>query len=127
MTYSELVESAPPGAAEFVGADLRRLPPKVLEELLALAPAAERALYAKGDGAATGRLIKAGFWTLVYNLEPERWDALSRVEPIHPGVLAALPVGDARVLEVAAGTGRLPKQLAARAGALGAVAAAAPL
>lgn len=127
MTYSELVESAPPGAAQFGAADLRRLPPKVLEELLASAPAAERALFERGDAAAIGRLTKAGFWTLVYNLEPERWDALSHAEPIHPGVLAALPVDDARVLEVAAGTGRLTKHLAARARSLIAVEPAVPL
>lgn len=127
MTYSDLVESAPPGAAQFSAGDLRRLPPKVLEELLASAPPEERRLFAQGDVAATDRLVKAGFWTLVYYLEPERWDALSRAEPIHPGVLAALPIDDARVLEVAAGTGRLTKHLAARARSLIAVEPAAPL
>jgi len=122
-----LVEAAPRGAAQFGAADLRRLPAKVLAELLASAPPAERELFEKGDLGAIGRLTKAGFWPLVYHLEPERWDALSKAEPIHPGVLAALPVDDARVLEVAAGTGRLTKHLAARARSLIAVEPAAPL
>ena len=121
MTYSQLVESAPPGAASFAGSDLRRLPPRVLEELLAAAPADDRQLFEKADPGAVRRLIRAGFWTLIYHLQPERWDELSRAEPVHPGVIAALPADGARVLEVAAGTGRLTAHLAARAKSLIAV------
>jgi hypothetical protein len=127
MTYSELVESAPPGAASFGPADLRRLPPGVFEELLATAPPDDRRLLEAEDQEAARRLIRAGFWTLVYYLRPERWDALSRAEPIHPGVLAALPADGARVLEVAAGTGRLTVDLAARARSLIAIEPVAPL
>ena len=127
MTYSELVQSAPPGAAGFVGDDLRRLPPKVFEALVAGAPEDDRRLVVQGDTEATRRLVRASFWTLVYHLLPERWDALSRIEPIHPGVIAALPADRARVLEVAAGTGRLTVHLAARARIVIAVEPVAPL
>ena len=127
MTYSELVQSAPPGAAGFVGDDLRRLPPKVFEALVAGAPEDDRRLVEQGDREATRRLVRASFWTLVYHLLPERWDALSRIEPIHPGVIAALPADGARVLEVAAGTGRLTVHLAARARIVIAVEPVAPL
>ena len=49
------------------------------------------------------------------------------MEPIHPGVLAALPADRARVLEVGAGRGRLTINLAARARELIAVEPAEPL
>ena len=78
----------------------------------------EMRLLEEGDAAATDRVLRAGFWTLVYNLLPDRWDELSRVEPIHPGVLEALPADGARVLEVGAGSGRLTINLAGRARSL---------
>nr|MDQ6919324.1 class I SAM-dependent methyltransferase [Candidatus Dormibacteraeota bacterium] len=74
-----------------------------------------RRLFEEGDSAATRRVLRASFWTLVYNLLPDRWDELSRVEPIHPRVLEALPADDARVLEIGAGSGRLTVMLATRA------------
>ncbi len=127
MTYSESVAAAPPGAATFSRADLDRLPPEARTGLLAGVPAEERELLEQGDTAATGRVLRACFWTLVYHLLPYRWDELSQVEPIHPGVLEALPADGARVLEVGAGSGRLTANLASRARSLIAVEPVEPL
>ena len=127
MTYSESVLAAPPGAVEFGRADLEQLPAAVRERLLEVVPAAERRLLDAGDEGAAARVVRALFWGLVYHLRPERWDELSRVEPIHPAVLAALPADGARVLEVAAGSGRLTVELAARARSVIAVEPAGPL
>src|SRR5258708_25034942 len=55
---------------------------------------------------------------MVYELEPELWDAVSQAEPIHPAVLAKLDVDGRRVLEVAAGSGRLTVYLCPRAAEL---------
>jgi SAM-dependent methyltransferase len=55
---------------------------------------------------------------MVYELEPELWDAVSQAEPIHPGVLAKLEIDGRRVLEVAAGSGRLTVYLCPRAAEL---------
>ncbi len=121
MTYSESVATAPPGASSFGRADLDRLPAGARSMLLDGVPVGERELFEEGDPAATRRVLKACFWTLVYNLLPDRWDALSRVEPIHPGVLEALPAGAAKVLEVGAGSGRLTVNLVASARSLIAV------
>jgi SAM-dependent methyltransferase len=52
---------------------------------------------------------------MVYELEPELWDAVGQAEPIHPSVLAKLEVDGRRVLEVAAGSGRLTVYLCPRA------------
>jgi SAM-dependent methyltransferase len=59
-------------------------------------------------------VLRALFWTLVYHLEPARWDALARAEPIHPGLLEALPGAPRSAVDVAAGSGRLTGHLAAR-------------
>ena len=127
MTYSEAVASAPPGAATFNGEDLERLPRDTLDRFLGEVPTEELALFRDGDAAAIRRVLRAAFWTLVYHLLPERWDELSRAEPIHPGVLAALPADGARILEVGAGSGRLTVNLARRARTLIAVEPSAPL
>jgi hypothetical protein len=55
---------------------------------------------------------------MVYELEPELWDAVSQAEPIHPGILAKLEIDGRRVLEVAAGSGRLTVYLCPRAAEL---------
>jgi SAM-dependent methyltransferase len=55
---------------------------------------------------------------MVYELEPELWDAVSRAEPIHPAILAKLEIEGRRVLEVAAGSGRLTVYLCPRAAEL---------
>jgi len=99
-------------------------PPERAERLLRLAhrprPAAERE-------AAERRVVRALFWPLVYELAPERWDALAAAEPVCPELLAALPADGARVLEVAAGSGRITVPLAERAAALLAVEPSRPL
>jgi SAM-dependent methyltransferase len=60
------------------------------------------------------RVLRAMFWTLVYHLEPERWDELARCEPIHPGLIAALPGRLSTALDVGAGSGRLTAHLRRR-------------
>ncbi|MGH7776121.1 MAG: class I SAM-dependent methyltransferase [Candidatus Dormibacterales bacterium] len=57
--------------------------------------------------AARERLVRGLFWWLVYELEPDLWLRLADQEPVHPGVLDALPWRGALVVEVAAGGGRL--------------------
>jgi SAM-dependent methyltransferase len=54
-------------------------------------------------------------WELLYRLEPQVYDRLVGAERIHPGVLAWLPQGVDRIVEVAAGTGRLTLDLVHRA------------
>ncbi|HVD00664.1 MAG TPA: methyltransferase domain-containing protein [Candidatus Dormibacteraeota bacterium] len=115
MTYSDLVESAPPGAREFGRADLERLPPEVIRAGVTRMPRDERRLYEQGDPDAGTRFVRSLFWELVYHLRPQLWDQLSQVEPIHPALLAALPADGVRVLEVGAGSGRLTANLAGRA------------
>jgi SAM-dependent methyltransferase len=114
MEYQRTVETAPPGWRHFTIADVDRLPASVRNHELARIPKAELDLLANGDGAAGDRILRALFWTLVYHLEPERWDALATAEPIHPGVLAALPISRGRGLEIGAGSGRLTSHLAVR-------------
>jgi SAM-dependent methyltransferase len=66
-------------------------------------------------------------WELLYRLEPELYDRLVRVERLHPGVIGWLPDGLERIVEVAAGTGRLTLELADRAREVVAIEPAAPL
>ncbi len=54
-------------------------------------------------------------WELLYRLEPELYDRLVRAERIHPGVLEWMPLHVDRIVEVAAGTGRLTLELVMRA------------
>jgi len=100
MDYAEAVEKAPPGWRHFTFDDIARLPDTVRSREMARVPPHEP----------DDRVVRAMFWTLVYHLEPDRWDALARVEPIHPELIAALPrVGTA--LDVGAGSGRLTQHL----------------
>jgi SAM-dependent methyltransferase len=114
MEYQIAVETAPPGWRHFTISDLDRLPAWVRNHELARVPDAERDLLASGDRDVRERVLRAFFWTLVYHLEPEMWDRLSRVEAIHPDLLAALPAAPLRVLEIGAGSGRLTAHLAKR-------------
>jgi SAM-dependent methyltransferase len=102
-------------------ADVDRLPASVRNHELARIPNKELDLLAVRDAAAGDRILRALFWTLVYHLEPERWDALATAEPIHPGVLAALPIARGRGLEIGAGSGRLTSHLALRCTSLVAI------
>ena len=111
MDYFQAASSAPPGWQRYSLDDVGRLPTPYLTAV----PAAEREAAARGDEEAAERLRRALFWPMVYELEPELWDALSQAEPIHPGILAKLEIDGRRVLEVAAGSGRLTVYLCPRA------------
>ena len=114
MDYFQAASSAPPGWERYSLDDIARLPTQYLAGI----PAGEREAATRGDVEAARRLRRALFWPMVYELEPELWDAVSQAEPIHPGVLAQLEIEGRRVLEVAAGSGRLTVYLCPRAGEL---------
>jgi SAM-dependent methyltransferase len=69
---------------------------------------------AKASWPTLGPLIA---WELLYRKEPELYERVIAGERIHPSVLAALPAAD-RVVEVAAGSGRLTVDIAPRCGEL---------
>jgi SAM-dependent methyltransferase len=104
LNFEEAVEKAPPGWRHFSIKDVARLPASVRAHELAGVPAGER-----GE-----RVIRALFWTLVYHLEPEKWDELARFEPIHPSLIAALPRNVETSIDVGAGSGRLTSHLVGR-------------
>ena len=66
------------------------------------------------DGAGDPRTDIALAWELLYRLEPELYDRLVRAERLHPCVLGWLPHDVDRIVEVAAGTGRLTLELVRR-------------
>jgi SAM-dependent methyltransferase len=111
MDYATAVEQAPPGWRHFAVEDIDRLPPAVRQHEMARVPGRERALLDAHDPKAAERVVRAFFWTLVYHLEPERWDRLARVEPVSPEVLRAMPAGAAVAIDVGAGSGRLTQHL----------------
>jgi SAM-dependent methyltransferase len=114
MDYERAVEQAPPGWRQFGIEDLERLPHAVRRHELRSVPGPELYLLDAGDPAAVERVRRAFFWTFVYHLQPERWDALAQVEPIHPDVISALPASSARGLDIGAGSGRLTRHLLSR-------------
>jgi len=114
LDYFQAASTAPPGWQRHSLDDVARLP----TEYLGAIPAGEREAAAHGNVEAASRLRRALFWPMVYELEPELWDAVSQAEPIHPGILAKLEIQGRRVLEVAAGSGRLTVYLCARAAEL---------
>ena len=114
MDYFQAASTAPPGWQRYSLDDIDRLPTQYLEGV----PTGEREAAARGNAEAAERLRRALFWPMVYELEPELWDALSQAEPIHPGILAKLEIDGRRVLEVAAGSGRLTVYLCPRAAEL---------
>jgi hypothetical protein len=117
VDYFQAASSAPPGWQRYSLDDVARLP----TQYLATIPTAELEAAARGNADAAQRLCRALFWPMVYELEPELWDAVGQAEPIHPGVLAKLEVNGRRVLEVAAGSGRLTVYLCPRAAELACV------
>jgi SAM-dependent methyltransferase len=66
-------------------------------------------------------------WELLYRLEPELYDRLVSAERLHPGVLGWLPHDVDRIVEVAAGTGRLTLELVRHAREVLAIEPAGPL
>jgi ubiquinone/menaquinone biosynthesis C-methylase UbiE len=66
-------------------------------------------------------------WELLYRLEPELYDRLVSAERLHPGVIGWLPTNVDRIVEVAAGTGRLTLELLQRAHEVVAIEPAGPL
>jgi len=66
-------------------------------------------------------------WELLYRLEPRLYDRLVGAERLHPDLLAWLPEGVERIVELGAGSGRLTLELVDRARAVWAVEPAAPL
>jgi ubiquinone/menaquinone biosynthesis C-methylase UbiE len=63
----------------------------------------------------------------LYRLEPELYDRLVSAERLHPGIISWLPDKLERIVEVAAGTGRLTLELVHRAREVVAIEPAAPL
>lgn len=116
MEYTRAVELAPPGWRHFTMQDFERLPASVRRHEMERVPKQEQRLIARRDSDAMERLVRGMFWTLVYHLEPERWDELARYEPIHPDVLEALPDRVEVSVDVGAGSGRLTTHLAKRSG-----------
>jgi SAM-dependent methyltransferase len=114
MNYEDAVTQAPPGWRAFGLEDLQRLPASVREHALRSVPDRDRRLIEEGGPDAIDRVLRACFWTFVYHLEPERWDALAQVEPIHPALLAALPGHARRGVDIGAGSGRLTQHLVSR-------------
>jgi len=66
-------------------------------------------------------------WELLYRIEPGLYDRLVTAERLHRGVLDWLPKHVDRIVEVAAGTGRLTLELVGRARELVAIEPAGPL
>jgi SAM-dependent methyltransferase len=73
----------------------------------------ERSRFAPGVGADPRADITLA-WELLYRLEPELYDRLVTAERLHPGVLDWLPRDAGRIVEVAAGAGRLTLELIGR-------------
>lgn len=121
MDYAAAAETAPPGWSHFTRRDFfERLPPAVRNRELARIPAADLRSLDEGDPSAEERLLRAEFWTLVYHLEPQRWDALSQVEPVASELVRLLPRTE-RALDVGAGSGRLTMHLALRSALVAAI------
>jgi SAM-dependent methyltransferase len=114
MDFATAVTTAPPGWRHFQIEDLERLSAPVREHSIASIPPAELQLARAGDRGAEERVLRAVFWTFVYHLEPDMWDRLAQVEPIHPGIIASLPHSIETCLDVGAGSGRFTQHLATR-------------
>jgi len=87
---------------------------------------AEAKRFARGE-TADPRSDPTLAWELLYRLEPELYERLVAAERLHPGVLAWLPHEVERIVEVAAGTGRLTLELVKRAREVLAIEPAGPL
>jgi SAM-dependent methyltransferase len=86
----------------------------------------EAVRFAPG-GAGDPRTDAALAWELLYRLEPDLYDRLVGAERLHPAVVGWLPDDVERIVEVAAGTGRLTLELVSRAHEVVAIEPADPL
>jgi len=84
-----------------------------------------RRFVGNGVGDPTSDITLA--WELLYRIEPELYDRLVTAERLHRGILDWLPNDVDRIVEVAAGTGRLTLELVGRARQLVAIEPAGPL
>jgi SAM-dependent methyltransferase len=66
-------------------------------------------------------------WELLYRREPRLYDRLVSAERLHPDLVAWLPEGVERIVEIGAGAGRLTLELLDRARSVWAIEPAAPL
>jgi len=66
-------------------------------------------------------------WELLYRREPRLYDRLVSAERLHPDLVAWLPEGVERIVEIGAGAGRLTLELLDRAPSVWAIEPAAPL
>jgi SAM-dependent methyltransferase len=94
-------------------------------DLDVLTPEEARRFLAEGAGDPQTDMALA--WELLYRLEPDLYDRLISAERLHPGAIGWLPEQLDRIVEVAAGTGRLTLDLIGRARELVAIEPAAPL
>ena len=116
MTYEEAIAAAPPGWSMFEMTDIGRLPVAIRDLALRAVPTEDLDAARAGSGDAAERVRRALFWTFVYELRPDLWDALAAAEPIHPRALRLLHELGAdrgRVVEMGAGSGRLTIHLGA--------------
>lgn len=86
---------------------------------------AERRRFLR-DGADPRRDVELA-WELLYRREPRLYDRLVTAERLHPDLVAWLPEGVERIVEIGAGAGRLTLELLDRAQAVWAIEPAAPL
>ena len=98
--------------------DLRRR--YTAADVAVLTPAEARRFAPHGAGDPLTDIPLA--WELLYRLEPELYDRLVRAERLHPGVLRWLPRNVGRIVEVAAGSGRLTLELVQHAAEVVAIA-----
>lgn len=113
----------PPEAPDRAGRELRKR--YVAADLRVFSRDEAIRFIPRGDG---DPQADAGLaWELLYRIEPELYDRLSKAERLHPGVVDWLPSAVERIAEVGAGTGRLTMDLIERGQRIVAVEPALPL